>query len=78
MSDYCDSPPEAKSRPRVGTFLQPSVEKILALRPDLKVVLMTGYAQDPPQSLPRAIPTLHKPFNLDRLCEIAEKMLAEN
>jgi CheY-like chemotaxis protein len=49
----------------------------LALRPDLKVVLMTGYAQDPPQGLPRPIPTLHKPFNLDRLCEIAEKILAE-
>ena len=44
VSDYCDYPPEAKLRPRVGTFLQPSVEKILALRPDL--VLVDGVQVD--------------------------------
>ena len=52
------------------------VTQSLAVRPDLKVVLMTGYAQEPPPALPRAIPTLHKPFNLDRLCELAGQMLA--
>ena len=51
------------------------VEAGLLLRPDLKVVLMTGYAQEPPPALPRAIPILHKPFNLDRLCELASEML---
>lgn len=38
VSDYCDYPEEASRRPRVGTFLMPSVEKILALRPDLVLV----------------------------------------
>ena len=52
------------------------VEAGLALRPDLKVVMMTGYAQEPPPTLPRTIPTLHKPFNLDRLCQLAGEMLA--
>jgi len=46
------------------------------LRPDLKVLMMTGYAEDPPPSLirDRQIEILHKPFNLDRLCELADAM----
>ena len=48
----------------------------LSLRPELKILLMTGYAQDPPKTLPRTIPTLHKPFDLDRLCELAGEMLS--
>ncbi len=50
----------------------------LALRPELKIVLMTGYAQDPPPSLLKAreIKTLHKPFDLERLSEMVGQMLA--
>jgi CheY-like chemotaxis protein len=50
----------------------------LQLRPELKILLMTGYAQDPPPGLLRAreIHTLHKPFNLERLCELVGEMLA--
>ena len=46
-------------------------------KPDLKVLLMTGYAQDPPPSVAalKGILTLHKPFNLDRLCQLAGEML---
>ncbi len=48
------------------------------LRPELKILLMTGYAQDPPPALLRAreIHTLHKPFNLERLCELVGEMTA--
>jgi CheY-like chemotaxis protein len=50
----------------------------LQLRPDLKILLMTGYAEDPPPGLLRAreIHTLHKPFNLERLCELVGEMLS--
>lgn len=34
-TDYCDYPPEAKSKPHVGAVLNPSLEKIVALKPDL-------------------------------------------
>jgi CheY-like chemotaxis protein len=52
------------------------VQEGLTVRPDLKVLLMTGYAQDPPPHLQaRGIQTLHKPFNLDRLCQLAGEML---
>jgi iron complex transport system substrate-binding protein len=36
-SSYCDYPPEAKALPVVGGFADPSVEKIVALRPTLVV-----------------------------------------
>jgi DNA-binding NtrC family response regulator len=48
----------------------------LSIRPELKILLMTGYAQEPPPALLRAreIRTLHKPFNLERLCELVGEM----
>jgi iron complex transport system substrate-binding protein len=35
VSDYCDYPDEARQRPRIGSFLSPNSERILALQPDL-------------------------------------------
>jgi CheY-like chemotaxis protein len=54
------------------------VQAGLAFRPDLKVLLMTGYAQEPPPQMLKAreIQILHKPFNLERLCAIAAEMTA--
>ena len=50
----------------------------LKLRPELKILFMTGYAQNPPPELLKAreIQTLHKPFNLDRLSELVRQMLS--
>ena len=52
------------------------VEAGRTLRPDLKVLLMTGYAEDPPPQVAalKDIRTLHKPFNLDRLCQLAGEL----
>ncbi len=38
VSIYCDYPPEAKALPKVGTYVQPNVEAIARLRPDLVVL----------------------------------------
>lgn len=38
VSQYCRYPPEVVRLPKVGTFLQPDAERILALRPDLVFV----------------------------------------
>ena len=47
----------------------------LRMKPALKVVMMTGYSEEPPASLQaRKIEVLRKPFNLDRLCEIASEV----
>ena len=36
---FCTYPPDAKNKPKIGTFLQPDYERILALRPDLVLVI---------------------------------------
>ena len=38
VTEYCTYPPEAKTRPKVGGYANPSVEAVLALKPDLVVV----------------------------------------
>jgi CheY-like chemotaxis protein len=54
------------------------VEAGRALRPEMKVLLMTGYAQDPiPDSMTRAgIRVLYKPFNVDELSVLAQHALS--
>jgi DNA-binding NtrC family response regulator len=53
------------------------VQEGLSFKPDLKVLLMTGYAQNPPSHLQaRGIQTLHKPFNFDKLYQLAGEILA--
>lgn len=40
VTDYCDYPEAAKRKPKIGGMLNPSIERVLALQPDL--VLMSG------------------------------------
>ncbi len=39
VTDYCDYPPEAQSKPKVGGAINPSLEQIVALKPDLVLVI---------------------------------------
>jgi CheY-like chemotaxis protein len=50
----------------------------LRIKPELKVLLMTGYSQEPPPGMlkSRDIRILHKPFNLEKLCALAAEMTA--
>jgi len=38
VTTFCTYPSEARSKPKVGTFLDPDYERILALKPDLVLV----------------------------------------
>jgi DNA-binding NtrC family response regulator len=51
----------------------------LALRPGLKVLLITGYAQEPiPEKIKRAgARVIYKPFDFDMLSSLAQELLAE-
>jgi iron complex transport system substrate-binding protein len=37
VTTFCHYPPEAARKPKIGNYLQPNVETILALRPDLVI-----------------------------------------
>jgi iron complex transport system substrate-binding protein len=39
VTDYCHYPPEARSKPKIGPFIRPDLEAIVALRPDLVIIL---------------------------------------
>lgn len=39
VTEFCRYPPEAARKPKIGTFLEPNFERILALRPDLVLVV---------------------------------------
>jgi two-component system cell cycle sensor histidine kinase/response regulator CckA len=55
-------------------------ERALASHPHLKVVLMTGYAQDgiPEWVFERGIPVLSKPLNFDRIGAFLRQKLDDN
>lgn len=45
VSLFCNYPPKARTKEKVGTFSQPNIEKILSLRPDF--IFCTGLEQKP-------------------------------
>ena len=48
VTDYCHYPPEVRSKPKIGPFIRPDLEAIVALRADLVIIL-----KNPLQLFPR-------------------------
>lgn len=42
VTDFCDWPEEARTRPRIGGMSNPSIEAVIGLAPDLVVMTMDG------------------------------------
>mgnify|MGYP002375808119 CR=1 FL=1 len=38
VTTYCHYPPDARSKPKIGTYIEPNFERIAALKPDLVVI----------------------------------------
>jgi iron complex transport system substrate-binding protein len=58
VTDYCDFPPAARRKPSVGGMINPSLETLVALRPDLVVGTDEGNREDTSIQLRRlGIPT---------------------
>jgi cobalamin transport system substrate-binding protein len=50
-TDYCDYPPEAQKKPKVGGVINPNLEEIASLHPDLVLVTKEGNRLDTVRSL---------------------------
>lgn len=42
VTDYCNYPPEARQKQRIGGIINPSIEMIVSLKPDLILLSMEG------------------------------------
>ncbi len=51
VTQHCDFPPEALLLPRVGSYIHPDLEKIVALKPDLCIATRDGNPLDIVQRL---------------------------
>ncbi len=39
VTTFCHYPPEVREKPKIGSYMQPNIEAMLAMRPDLVVIL---------------------------------------
>lgn len=46
VTDFCDYPPAARAKPRVGGMLAPSLETIVALKPDVVIATTDGNREE--------------------------------
>ncbi len=53
VTDYTEYPAEARQKPSVGNILQPSLERIVALRPDVVIAMSTLNSPETIRSLER-------------------------
>ena len=53
VTSYCDWPKEARTKPRIGGFTNPSIEKIISLKPDLIIATADGNRKDTVTQLER-------------------------
>lgn len=58
VTDYCDYPPEARAKARIGGMINPSKERVVALQPELVLITREGNRRETLEELDRLkIPT---------------------
>jgi iron complex transport system substrate-binding protein len=53
VTTFCDWPAPARKKPRIGGFTNPSIEKIVSLKPDLIIATADGNRKDTVEQLER-------------------------
>lgn len=78
VTRYCDFPPEAKTRPQVGGIIDPSLERIQMIRPDLVVVARGNPVEVQERIRSMGIPVfaVDDRTGLDGIAVIVEQLIA--
>lgn len=71
VTDYCDFPPAARAKPSVGGMVAPSLEAVVALRPDLVIATDAGNRRETFDQLHRAGVPVYL-VHAQRLAEVME------
>jgi iron complex transport system substrate-binding protein len=76
VTDYCDYPPEAARKPRVGGISTPSFEAILALRPDLVLATSeSNYAEHVQKLVALGLPVyVIRPVDFETVLDSIERI----
>lgn len=53
VTDFCDAPAEATTRARIGGLINPDLERIVSLKPDLAIATTAGNYRDDAERLER-------------------------
>jgi iron complex transport system substrate-binding protein len=53
VTTFCNWPPQARQKPQIGGFTNPSIEKIVSLKPDLIIATADGNRKDTVRQLER-------------------------
>lgn len=76
VTDFCDFPAEARRKPSVGGMISPSLETLVALKPDLVIATRSGNRQETVAQLKRlGIPVyLVNPTSLAEVIDVVERL----
>lgn len=75
VTDFCDYPEEARKKPSIGWIINPNVEKIILLKPDLVFVTAEGNRPDIVETLERVHIRVYV-FNPHRIEDIMKEILS--
>ena len=67
VTSYCDFPPEAKTKEQIGNTLQPNLERIIALKPDLVLVTTSSQLEVVTNQLDQ-LPIVNAPHQIFMFC----------
>jgi len=71
VTSFCDNPPEAKRKPKVGGMSNPSLETVVALKPDIIILTTDGNQKEFDERL-RSLKIKTYVFRVRRLSELPQ------